>query len=200
MVDKKLISISKIVLNEFNAPVCKVVNKVYRRGPSKRKQPLDSNKGDRVPNTIGEEPEILENTVIRENQGMGRLSLWKLHKWIESHFISLLANQYDWLALWRVLYDHNLIAQGEHQSSKFEKQMNDWFPDAKMACSAKEMNRFRKGYLGDTPYTEWEKAEFFRKRDTDKQSTDGFERLKELCDRLGPELKAVLDNKELRQD
>lgn len=200
MAEKKLISAFQLVLNQFNGTVGKVVNIIRRGGASETEQPLGDSDDDCGPDSADEEQDVLENKVIRVNQGTGRLSLWKLREWIDEHFISQLANQYDWFALWRVLYDHNLIAPGEHQSSKFEKQMKAWFPDAKIPPSAKEMNRFRKGYLGNTPYTEWERVEFIRKRDADKQSADGFDRLKELCGKLGPDLKAALDNKKLRQD
>lgn len=185
------------ILNQFNAKVERVINKVIRRG-AEDEQPLHAE--SKVVETETEPPKGLTNTVLRVRQTGWRLDLGKMWKWINANFIDRLSKGYDWFALWRVLFDNNLIEQGQHQVTKFATQMNEWFPKAKIECTAKQSNLFKNGYLGDTPYRLWNKQTFRERRNSPQQTDDGYDRLEMLCLELGEALEEALDDKELRQE
>jgi hypothetical protein len=107
----------------------------------------------------------------------------KLYKWINTHFVPRITKAYEWFALWRVLRDKKLFEEGQDKAQGFADQMNSWFPDAAVHCSAGEVNRFKRGYLGSTPHTLWEKGAFLRSKE-EKQTTDGYNNLDKLCSTL----------------
>lgn len=104
----------------------------------------------------------------------------KLYKWINTHFVPRITKAYEWFALWRVLRDKKLFEEGQDKAQGFADQMNSWFPDAAVHCSAGEVNRFKRGYLGSTPHALWEKGAFLRSKE-DKQTIDGYNNLDKLC-------------------
>lgn len=107
----------------------------------------------------------------------------KFYKWINTHFVPRITKAYEWFALWRVLRDKKLFEEGQDKAQGFADQMNSWFPDAAVHCSAGEVNRFKRGYLGSTPHTLWEKGAFLRSKE-EKQTTDGYNNLDKLCSTL----------------
>ena len=108
-----------------------------------------------------------------------------LHDIIEKCFVINLEYKYDWLALWRILYDLTLL-EDIHLTS-FSKQMNEWYPGAAEPCTDDAMNNYSSPYLGVTPHDRWTE-EAFRLHQTKKQSLNGFWRLKNLCDMLEKKL------------
>lgn len=137
-------------------------------------------------NTVEEvsaEPVVHENLIFRNNLDGRPLDIERLFRWIDTQFLPLLTAKYEWFALWRVLKDASLLGSDMEQTSKFVEQMRLWYPEAPHTCSASEVNRYKRGYLGKEPFVTWDKGVFRNSMD-DKQSMDGFKRLEELCRRL----------------
>lgn len=111
------------------------------------------------------------------------LQLERLHQWIGEHFVSRLTAKYEWFALWRILYDAKLIEGTRAMTSKFAQQMNDWYGNAPYSCNEGEVNRFRNGYLGETPFTLWDENTYLA-RLQGKQSYSAFRPLYALCEDL----------------
>lgn len=141
---------------------------------------------------IGKEQEggKLENIIFRLNHNGRKIDLHQLRDWIAENFVPHLTAKYEWFALWRILMDKELMASDQTKVSKFTRQMNSWFPDAAVRCAADAVNLYHRGYLGSTPYREWDRSLFYKER-REKQSMDGFNRLDRLCNDLTEGLKDV---------
>lgn len=116
------------------------------------------------------------------------LQMESLHRWIGEHFVSRVTAKYEWFALWRVLYDKKLIEGSRAMTSKFANQMNDWYPEAEHRCDEGAVNRFRSGYLGQTPFSLWNENAYLSKL-SGKQSYSAFRHLYGLCEDLNNTLK-----------
>lgn len=140
-------------------------------------------------------PPLLRNVIFKataidpETHRERELQLVRLHQWIGEHFVSRVTAKYEWFALWRVLYDNKLIEGSRAMTSKFANQMNDWYPGLKHPCDEGAVNRFRSGYLGQTPSRLWNENEYLSKI-SGKQSYSAFRLLYGLCDDLNNTLKA----------
>lgn len=149
------------------------------------------------PEVAAETPETevpLENRMFRRFADGRPVSMKKLHDWIEREFLPQLTYKYDWFALWRVLRDHDMFDKDKDQAQTFADQMNEWFPHAQKPCAAGEINRFKRGYLGNTPHNKWNKNDFKLSQD-DKQTMDGYHRLDTLCNSL----KETFDKNSLKE-
>ena len=107
------------------------------------------------------------------------LGMSLLLKWIKVNFLPLVIQKYDWFALWRFLKDKDLLR--ETKVSRFVNQMTSWFPSVNIPAQEDAINLYKRGYLGDHPYNEWNKDLFLEKRNTKKQSEEGFDRLLGIC-------------------
>lgn len=147
-------------------------------------------------NTVpaAERPSQLRNAIFKisvidpDTHQQRELQLVRLYNWIGEHFVSRLSARYEWFALWRMLYDKKLIEGTRAMTSKFAKQMNDWYPDAPYPCIEGEVNRFRSGYLGQTPFSLWDENAYLSKLHG-KQSYSAFRQLYDLCEDLKNTLK-----------
>lgn len=124
-----------------------------------------------------------ETLTAKDGQPVRTLQLDRLHGWIERHFVSHLTARYEWFALWRMLYDLKLIEGSRAMTSKFVKQMNDWYPGLEHPCEAGAVNRFRSGYLGETPFWSWDEGTY-HSRIKGKQSWNAIRQLSPLCEEL----------------
>lgn len=95
---------------------------------------------------------------------------------------------YDWLALWRVLADLDLLM--ETQLTEFASQMQLWFPDASKKCNADGMGDYFSPYLGYTKLELWNQNDFMA-RHTSKQSLSGFLHIQGLATDLMKTLSPV---------
>lgn len=144
---------------------------------------------DTVSVPTAERPSQLRNTIFKSSvidpgtHQQRELQLVRLYNWIGEHFVSRLSARYEWFALWRMLYDKKLIEGTRAMTSKFAKQMNDWYPDAPYPCIEGEVNRFRNGYLGQTPFSLWDENAYLSKLHG-KQSYSAFRQLYDLCEDL----------------
>ena len=144
---------------------------------------------DTVSVPTAERPSQLRNAIFKssvidpDTHQQRELQLVRLYNWIGEHFVSRLSARYEWFALWRMLYDKKLIEGTRAMTSKFAKQMNDWYPDAPYPCIEGEVNRFRNGYLGQTPFSLWNENAYLSKLHG-KQSYSAFRQLYDLCEDL----------------
>ena len=170
-----------------------------------RKRNENGNKAKTMePEITAEEPEAadeapeteipLENRMFRRFADGRPVSMKKLYDWIDSEFRPQLTYKYDWFALWRVLRDNDMFDKDQDQAQTFADQMNEWFPHALKPCTAGEINRFKRGYLGRTPHSAWDKNNF-RLSQADKQTMDGYNRLDSLCSSL----KETFDKNRLKE-
>ena len=149
---------------------------------------------DTVSVPTAERPSQLRNAIFKssvidpDTHQQRELQLVRLYNWIGEHFVSRLSARYEWFALWRMLYDKKLIEGTRAMTSKFAKQMNDWYPDAPYPCIEGEVNRFRNGYLGQTPFSLWNENAYLSKLHG-KQSYSAFRQLYDLCEDLKNTLK-----------
>lgn len=134
-----------------------------------------------------------ENRVFRRYIDGKPVDMGALHQWITENFLPQLLYRYDWFALWRLLRDNDMFDKDKELVQAFADQMNEWFPKALKPCSAGEVNRFKRGYLGETPHAKWSRAKFLQDRD-DKQTRDGYDRL----DRLYTSLAETFDKSKLK--
>lgn len=125
-----------------------------------------------------------------------RLSMSLLLKWIKRNFLPRVSKKYDWFALWRLLKDKNLLS--DTKISRFEEQMNLWFPSEVIPAVADAINLYKNGYLGDNPYYDWNKQEFLERRPNVKQTEEGYDRLVLLCYSLAGAF--IPSNLELKED
>lgn len=198
--------VNNFILNQFNGSVGQVINHIHGGMPAGGEQPVSEAEPpmpveEQVADGLSEEDEPagnVDNHIFIKARDGWQLDVKKLKTWIHDNFLPNLHKRYDWFALWRVLADHRLIAQGEYQTTKFVEQMTKWFGEAQMPCKAKSVNLFKNGYLGDTPYYNWNKAMFKDRRNSYEQTMGGYDRLERLCDELGGKLKAAIDGKQLR--
>lgn len=122
------------------------------------------------------------------------LDFGNLHEWLDKNFVYQLNANYEWFALWRIAADMRLIESGRMKISLFVEQMNKWFPDAPHPCKASEINRYKRGYLGNTPFKEWNEycfCESIEDMKNCKQSRAGFNNLYRLCKKLNDEMPKV---------
>ena len=130
----------------------------------------------------------LENRILKKNHHGRPIDFEKLRQIITLHFINELRHFYDWLALWRILYDLKLL-EDTHMSA-FAEQMNNWFPHATKRCQTDSMDDYGAPYLGKYPYASWTDKAFIASK-TPKQSMTGYLRLCDLCETLRTELQPI---------
>lgn len=130
----------------------------------------------------------LQNWILKKNHNGRPIDFVRLRQVIELHFIIELRHFYDWLALWRILYDLNLLE--DTRQSAFAEQMNIWFPHASKRCQADSMGDYSTPYLGQYPFAGWTEAAFMSHK-TKKQSVSGFRRVFHLCETLKEQLRQI---------
>jgi hypothetical protein len=133
---------------------------------------LDNQQAGLVP------PDKLCNYIFREKEDLKLKLMWE---WIRDHFLPAHKYDYDWFALLRYLADNNKLERGmETSNALFAKQMKDWFPSYK--CKSYDVKLYRTGYLGNTPYRIWNKANFLQQKGSN-QKVEGFIHLNNIINR-----------------
>ncbi len=131
------------------------------------------------------------NFVFKKFKDGFPIDFGNLHEWLDKNFVYQLNANYEWFALWRIASDMRLIESGQTKISVFVEQMNKWFPDAPHPCKASEINRYKRGYLGNTPFKDWNEwcfRESIEDKKKCKQSRAGFSNLYRLCKKLYEDL------------
>lgn len=130
----------------------------------------------------------LENKILKKNHCGKRIDLLALHKLIEIVFVAEIKYGYEWLSLWRMLYDLSLLE--DTTLTSFAEQMNKWYPNAKKPCSADNMGDYYNPYLGSTSFIQWDES-IFKKNKTSKQSVAGFRKLYNHCQNIKDKLEKI---------
>ena len=71
--------------------------------------------------------------------------------------------------------------------SKFEIQMQRWYPHARIPCVADSVRVYCKGYLEEKRFVLWNEDEY-RQNIPKKQCLSGFRSIFSLCDKLSRSL------------
>lgn len=116
----------------------------------------------------------------------------KLREIVELHALPEIKHKYEWLAVWRAMYDMDLLSKKDYKA--FATMINNWFPEAKVSCSADAMGDYSAPYLGETNHEQWNENDFINLRSS-KQSLDGYKSLKRICELLHSQLNAFLNKK-----
>lgn len=107
------------------------------------------------------------------------IDLAKMWKWILDNFLPFHGYDYDWFGLLRFLADKLVLKDGINTTNTlFAQQMAEWF--SAYSCTAKGMKLYRTGYLGRTPHSKWDKAEFSNEKRSG-QTIVGFNHLNKIC-------------------
>ena len=130
----------------------------------------------------------LENHVLKKNHHGKPIDFQALHKCLETSFVAEIKYGYEWLSLWRMLYDLNLLE--DTTLTACAVQMNKWYPNARKPCCADSMGDYYNPYLGTTTFALWDEAEFKRHK-TSKQSITGYRRLYNDCEAIKEALKSL---------
>lgn len=116
----------------------------------------------------------------------------KIRAIIEQHALPEIKHKYEWLAVWRAMYDLDVLSKKGYKA--FATMINNWFPKAKVSCSADAMGDYSAPYLGETNHEQWNENDFIKQRSA-KQSLDGYKSLKRICELLHTQLNAFLNKK-----
>ena len=135
-----------------------------------------------------EEAKQHENIILKKNHNGKPIDFQALHKRIETAFVAEIKYGYEWLSLWRMLYDLNLLE--DTALTACADQMNKWYPNAKKPCCADSMGDYFNPYLGTTAFALWDEEEF-KKHKTSKQSITGYRRLYNDCETIKEALKSL---------
>jgi hypothetical protein len=135
-----------------------------------------------------EQDDLHENRILKKKHNGKPIDFLALHKRIETSFVAEIKYGYEWLSLWRILYDLSLLE--DTTLTACADQMNKWYPNAKKPCCADSMGDYFNPYLGTTAFAQWDEEEF-KKRKTSKQSISGFRRLYNDCETIKEALKSL---------
>ena len=129
-------------------------------------------------------PEQPQNVVFRQYHQRRVVDYNAVRQAVERVVVKQMRHAYEWYAAYRVLMDLGLI--DDPMLTRFAQQMNVWFPDAPIRCSADRMGDYFVGHTAKAS-TLWN-AELFRRDMRRGQSTGAFNTLLHRCE----ELRAVL--------
>ena len=129
-------------------------------------------------------PEQPQNVVFRLYHQRRAVDYNAVRQAVERVVVRQMRHAYEWYAAYRVLMDLSLI--DDPMLTRFAQQMNIWFPDAPIRCSADRMGDYFVGHTAKAS-TLWN-AELFRRDMRRGQSTGAFNTLLHRCE----ELRAVL--------
>ena len=134
-------------------------------------------------------PSVLINLIFKTT--FNQVQLKKLWCWIKEQFIDNIRYPYHYLSLLLFLENHhsNLLEKSYLSNSDMQTQMEAWFPEAKIKCSADAIGTYRNGYFNSEKYTYSSWLYSYGKLPIDyeykkDQFSAGFEALNKLCHNL----------------
>ena len=125
-------------------------------------------------------PEQPQNLVFRQYHQRRAVDYNAVRLAVERVIIKQMRHAYEWYAAYRVLMDLGLI--DDPMLTRFAQQMNAWFPDAPIRCSANRMGDYAVGHTAKAS-TLWN-AELFRRDMRQGQSMGAFNTLLHRCEEL----------------
>lgn len=127
------------------------------------------------------------NLVFKKNHDGKPIDFFTLRLYIEVKVVKDIKRQYEWFAAYRIAYDLNLLE--DLKLSSFAKQMNAWYPDAKVACDAEALGDYATGHTS-MRYEKWDEDTFMTEK-KNNQSKTGYRKLWNLCHDLKDALKTI---------
>lgn len=125
-------------------------------------------------------PEQPQNMVFRQYHKRRAVDYNAVRQAVERVIVKQMRHAYEWYAAYRVLMDIGLI--DDPMLTRFAQQMNVWFPDAPIRCSADRMGDYFVGHTAKAS-TLWN-AEQFRRDQRRGQSMGAFNTLLHRCEEL----------------
>lgn len=133
------------------------------------------------------EAEQPENLVFKKNHNGRSLDFFTIRKYVEVKLVNDIKHKYEWYAAYRIFDDFKLL--DDLKLSNFAKQMNKWFPDAKLACDEDALGDYATGHTSKN-FTLWNETTFINEK-KNNQSRVGFRKLFNICHELKDSLKTI---------
>lgn len=137
-------------------------------------------------NTEGDNEQPV-NIVFKKSHDGKPIDFFTIRLYIEVKVVKDIKRQYEWFAAYRIVYDLNLLE--DLKLSSFAKQMNAWYPDAKVACDAEALGDYATGHTS-MRYEKWDEETFMVEK-KNNQSKTGYRKLWNLCHDLKDALKTI---------
>ncbi len=128
-----------------------------------------------------------QNLVFKKNHEGKPIDFFTLRLYIEVKIVKDIKRQYEWFAAYRIVYDLNLLE--DLKLSSFAKQMNTWYPDAKVACDAEALGDYATGHTS-MRYEKWDEETFMVEKKNNQTKT-GYRILWNRCHDLKDALKTI---------
>ena len=128
-----------------------------------------------------------ENLVFKKFHESKDIDFFSIRKYIEVKLVNDINRKYEWYAAYRILDDLKLLE--DLKLSSFAKQMNTWFPKAKVPCCEDALGDYASGHTSKN-YSLWDEAIFLTEK-RNNQTKTGFRKLYNLCHELKDAMKPV---------
>ena len=127
------------------------------------------------------------NLVFKKNYDGKPIDFYTIRLCIKVKLVNDIKRQYEWYAAFRILDDLKLL--DDLKQSSFVSQMNTWFPDAKVKCSAEALGDYATGHTSNN-FWAWDE-ETFMKEKKNNQTKTGYRKLWGICHELYDALKTI---------
>ena len=117
-----------------------------------------------------------ENLVFKKFHESKDIDFFSIRKYIEVKLVNDINRKYEWYAAYRILDDLKLLE--DLKLSSFAKQMNTWFPKAKVPCCEDALGDYASGHTSKN-YSLWDEAIFLTEK-RNNQTKTGFRKLYNL--------------------
>lgn len=127
------------------------------------------------------------NLVFKKFHDGKAIDFFTIRIYIEVKIVKDIKRQYEWYAAYRILDDLKLLE--DLKLTSFAKQMNAWYPDAKVACDADALGDYATGHTSKN-YMLWNEDTLIAEK-KNNQTRTGFRKLSGLCHDLKDALKTI---------
>jgi len=137
--------------------------------------------------TAAQQPKVLPpaddqptNLVFRQFHQRHRIDFAAVRKQVERVVVMQMKHRYEWYAAYRVLMDLKLL--DDLKLTRFAQQMQAWFPDVPLQCTADSLGEYAVGHTSKV-FALWD-ADKFRQEQRKGQSMTAFTTLYHRCEEL----------------
>lgn len=148
------------------------VRSVDRRRTVLMKENTRTSKSD-----MPKQPELM---VLKAFHQRRRIDYNLVRQRLEQVLVKQMRHRYEWYAAYRMMMDLHLL--DELQLTKFAQQMNAWFPEAPIPCTADSLGDYAVGHTSKA-FSLWD-SDTFRRECRKSQSLTGFTTLFHRCEEL----------------